>query len=79
MTITGGIKYSDPIDFGLTAPYDGIDIKSDRQGGWVVRHRLLGKEWILAVPERGLADRIHDALTKVAERATTEAKEAKKK
>jgi hypothetical protein len=71
--INSPIKYTDAIDYGFDAPYDGVDIKPDRQSGWNVRTRLLDRDWIIAVPDRGLADRIHDALILVEERTRTEA------
>ena len=74
----GGIKYSDPLDFGQNGPYDGVDILSDRKGGWLVRHKLMGWQdgkigtWIQAVPNRGLAGEIHKALCVVADASKTE-------
>lgn len=61
MSVVGGIKYSDPLDFGQNGPYNGVDILADRKGGWLVRHRLHPK-WIEAVPTRLLAGQIHEAL-----------------
>lgn len=71
--IIAGIKYTDPIDLGLDAPYDGIDIKPDRQGGWLVRHKLLNG-WITGVSDRALADRIKEALDKLVINVQKEAK-----
>ena len=71
MSVNSPIQYTDAIDYGFNAPYDGIDIKPDRQSGWNVRTRLLG-EWITAIPDRGLADRVHAALLKVEEKTRKE-------
>lgn len=71
MTV-GGIKYSDPLNFGQNDPYDGDNIKSNRKGGWMVRHKLLGWKdgkigrWINDIPSRTMADEIYAALVTVA-------------
>jgi len=73
--IVGGVKYTDTPDYGFDAPYDGENIKSDRQGGWLVRHELM-QEWITAVPDRALADRIYDGLSRMAEKIKSQKTES---
>jgi len=68
--VIGNITYTTLEDIvDLNAPYDGSDIISDRKSGWLVRSPMLDN-WITGVPDRQLAERIKDALYKVAERAT---------
>lgn len=71
MTI-GGIQYTNPLDFGQNAPYNGVDILHNRKGGWLVRHPAMGWQdgkvgtWI-DIPDRAVADKVHEALCMVFE------------
>ncbi len=80
MTYVSGIQYTKPLEHGMNEPYDGINIKSDRKSGWMVRHPLMGwkgdkpGQWITAIPDRALAGKIEEALCNVAIAAAKDGK-----